>query len=235
MDGTGILVRFAAAAATGIVLMLGAGCAVGRGAGPPTHELPPASGAPELRTFVWECERAGRVVTGYRRSEGAMWLFLPDGTRKLAAQRVASGVRHGDDRVSFWSHGREAVLERDGAAQPCIEDRRLSVIEDAKLRGVSFWATGNEPGWTLEIGPERILLITDYGTESHSFETRPYQTDDGSRTSTMTTRRGEHSLVIQLEGRAGGCVDDMSAERFETRVLLTLDGRDHRGCGQALH
>ena len=50
------------------------------------------------------------------------------------------------------------------------------VWHQAKLRGVSFRAIGQEPGWLLEItdGSE-ILLVTDYGQTKTSY---PYVEPD---------------------------------------------------------
>jgi len=42
------------------------------------------------------------------------------------------------------------------------------VWQQAKLRGVSFRAIGQEPGWLLEItDSSEILLVTDYGKACH--------------------------------------------------------------------
>lgn len=192
-------------------------------------------GAPELRTFAWQCERSGYIVTDYRADPGAAWIFLPKRTLKLEAQRSASGARYGADDVVFWSKGGDATLEIGGKREDCSENRRRSIVEDAKLRGVSFWATGSEPGWTLEIGPDNVRFITNYGADTLLFPTLEYQTDAEQRTSTMVTTTTGHQLTIRLSGHEGGCSDNMSGEQFETTVELSLDGTEYRGCGAALY
>ena len=56
---------------------------------------------------------------------------------------------------------------------------RRPIIEDAKRRGVDFYAAGNEPSWTLEIGSEEIVFQTNYGQDTYRFPTSEPEVDVG--------------------------------------------------------
>ncbi len=114
---------------------------------------------PPSHVFAFDCGEE-RVVVEYRGME-EVFLFLPDTTLTLPHVRSASGAKFSEGAITFWSRGEEASLERDGQTVKCVMNRRASIIEDAKLSGMDFWATGNEPGWTLEIGSETSVLVMD--------------------------------------------------------------------------
>jgi putative lipoprotein len=192
---------------------------------------PMLSGAEPLATTVWQCGEE-RVVT-HREASGELTVFLREGTQRLAQVPSESGARHEGDGVAFWSQGEGARLTVSGASRPCRADRRASIWEDAKLRGVDFRAVGNEPGWHLEIGPEAILLVTDYGAETLRFPRPQPESDAESRRTLYACAAEGRELRVQLEGRP--CRDTMSDEAFETSVEVQLAGRRLKGCGRALH
>ncbi|MFV9616197.1 MAG: COG3650 family protein [Gammaproteobacteria bacterium] len=106
------------------------------------------------------------------------------------------------------------------------------VWQAAKLRGVSFRAIGQEPAWLLEISDgEKILLVTAYGQERTVYpyvEPRVNQQQD----KTVFSVKGQH-LEIVIEGK--DCSDIMSGEKFAASVFITLNGKQFKGCGRALH
>lgn len=107
-----------------------------------------------------------------------------------------------------------------------------NIWHKAKLRGVSFRAIGQEPGWLLEIttGTE-ILLSTDYGqTKTHYQYTEPEVDVENRRTHYMT---GDGDVEILIEGT--NCTDVMSGEQFSVTVTVTLENKRLSGCGRALH
>lgn len=185
-------------------------------------------------TVAYDCEDGSYVVAQFRQATDDVWLFLPSKTVLLPHVPAASGARYSDGTYTIWSKGREARVGReDGGSVSCVENRRRSIIEDAKLRGVDYWGTGNEPGWTLEIGPESTVLITNYGQERHELVTPAPLEDRENRRTTYRGTAGGQEIVITIVGRA--CNDDMSGESFETTVEVELDGRKLRGCGLPLH
>jgi uncharacterized membrane protein len=106
-----------------------------------------------------------------------------------------------------------------------------STQEDARSKGFTFWATGNEPGWTLRIGPKQTIFETDYGPFKHAFATTPPEKIADAMT-TYHLSSDEHRLDIVLRKLA--CEDSTSGDQFETTVIAIFDGKPLPGCGQSL-
>ncbi len=183
-----------------------------------------------MRTFVFSCDGLDFTVS-YPRPDVAE-LHLPGQKAVLPQVLAASGAKYQEGGFMYWNKGREAMLEVDGRRyEICRLDPARSVREDAKLRGIEFRATGNEPGWNLEIEQgRRIAFITDYG-KTKIYTPIPQPMVSG-RQATYQARTQAHELTVIIE--RGSCRDTMSGETFEAFVTVRLDGREHRGCGQAL-
>jgi membrane-bound inhibitor of C-type lysozyme len=190
-----------------------------------------ADGTPR-KNLAWDCERL-QVVTSQETVE-AIWLFLPEQTVKLPLVASASGAKYQGEGVMFWTKGTEqALLEHAGEAHLCSVDAARSVWEDAKLRGVDFRGVGNEPGWVLEIEPERLVFLYDYGTRRVEVP-RPDPTTDGEAARTVYATEAEAwPFTITLSGEA--CRDVMSGEAFETTVEVIWGPQRFDGCGRSLH
>ena len=104
--------------------------------------------------------------------------------------------------------------------------------QQAKLRGVSFRAVGQEPGWLLEISHgEEILLVTDYGQNRLELPyVEPAVSQAQRRTQFVV---GSPETVIEIRGEP--CRDSMSGEEFTTAVTVERPDRTLHGCGRALH
>ena len=96
-------------------------------------------------------------------------------TRTLPQVRAASGARYEDATMLFWTKGDSATFQRKpGNATDCREVRAKSLLEDARVRGVTFRGVGNEPGWLLEIGPDNRVMFEDgYGSMRVVFQSLP--------------------------------------------------------------
>ena len=212
------------------------GCVAGGDTADRTPDVPAGDSTPpriSLTAFAYECVDDTYLVAKLD-NQDRMTLFWSTGTVRLIRDPSASGVRHANSTVVFWSKGRDATIEyADGRRVKCQENRRRSWIEDAKLRGADYRATGNEPGWSLELFPDSIRFVTAYGTELYSFTTPAPEVDQQNRRTVYRTRAGEHDLTVTIT--YGSCSDDMSGESFESTVELVFDGAVLRGCGQALH
>jgi uncharacterized membrane protein len=90
-----------------------------------------------------------------------------------------------------------------------------------------YFARGNEPGWTLDLAPDRVVWTTDYGSTRHVV-------------AAPTVDRG--AGFVRYRGTIGGdsvefrvfdapCADDMSGEEFSRRIEIHHAGRTLRGCG----
>jgi membrane-bound inhibitor of C-type lysozyme len=203
-------------------------------AAPPLPATDNASDEPPagtLRAYVWYCADGQKLVMRNLFRERAVAIDFHDGTRRLDQTISASGVRYADAVTVFWAKGSAATLERQGApAVKCDERRAESLVEDARARGVTFRAVGNEPGWVLEIGPSgRISWTTNYGELRYDFE-QSQQTTTGEVT-TYTAQQGTNSIKATVQ--AERCVDDGDVE-YDHVATVEFEGQSYRGCGLAL-
>ena len=214
----------------GVWLIMACGLAACSGEGSPDQAQ---SATTALRSFAYNCASNGYIVADFRRGDAVMWLFMHDQTVQLDPVEAASGAQYRKGEITFWSKGAEAILEVAGATDSCTENRRASILEDAKLRGVSFRATGNEPGWVMEIGPDAIVLETNYGANHYRF---PLTTPDEDQSNPITTYRSEaEGKVLKLRLIGVRCQDTMSDDVFATSIEFELDEAAYRGCGQPLY
>ena len=197
-----------------------------------TGDVPPPAGV--LRAYVWDCDGGLtlRMKNLYR--EDAITLEMHEGPRRLPQVVSASGAKYSDGSLTFWTKGGEASLERAGSPPvQCREVRAQSLRADARERGVIFRGQGNEPGWTVEIGPgKRMSYVTNYGEQRLDVE--------------ATTERGGEEIGVHVyiaETPAGRlkvsvakepCADDMSGEAFEHRMVVEHGGNTYRGCATEL-
>jgi uncharacterized membrane protein len=189
-------------------------------------------GAKPDTTLVYECADGLTFVAALRGDTA--WAFLSSGTVALPHVSAASGARYAESDVVLWMKGEDVTLELPGSqAKSCRNNRRQAIWEHAKLSGVDFRAVGNEPGWHLEISPDSIRLVSDYGERRAAFPTPEYRTDTVLSRTVYRTVSGGDTLEVRLE--LGPCHDTMSGEAFETSVTLALGDRTLRGCGRALH
>lgn len=206
------------------------GCATAS-SGPPAAEIQTKAAA--VQTFVFECPEGFSFVA--RVEPDKAWLFLPGITIDLPRVPSASGAKFAADGYTFWSKGDEAMMDTGANSyKGCRNNRASAIWEHAKLSGVDFRATGNEPGWYLEISnKEDILLVTDYGNSRYRFNAATIKSDPHSRTTIYTARSGDDRVEITITGDP--CRDSMSGESFAATVSVLLNESRFRGCGRALH
>jgi len=195
-------------------------------------DVPPPEGV--LRAYVWNCDGGLtlRMKNLYR--EGAITLAMHEGPRKLPQVVSASGAKYSDGSLTFWTKGDTATFERQGSAPVnCREARYESLLADARERGVRYLGRGNEPGWTVEVGPgARLEFVTNYGQDRHSFDAA---TESGAETAGARVVRAEHGdQRIKVSVTTEACTDDMSDEHFEQLMIVEYGGKAFRGCATAL-
>ena len=185
------------------------------------------------QTFVFECDEGFRFTA--RTMENTVWLFLPKHAIQLPRVRSGFGTKYASGKVSFWNQGEVAVLKTEtGSHRNCVNNDTEAVWEHAKLEGVDFRATGNEPGWHMEITlGDEIVLVTDYGKSEYRFKTPEPDIDPTARKTTYRAEDRQHRLVVELEGKP--CQNSMIDQSFEITVSVKLDERQLHGCGKALH
>lgn len=192
----------------------------------------PATGA-TIKTFVYECPDDYSFVA--RTENSKVWLFLPGKTVDLPRITAASGIKYSDGKIIFWSKGSEALLETgDSRHTGCNNNPAKAIWEHAKLNGVDFRATGNEPGWYLEISNKRdILLVTDYGQTTYQFTSATLQSEPHSKSAVYHARNKQNSVEIVITARP--CLDTMSGAAFSSTVSVIVNDKRLAGCGKPLH
>lgn len=91
----------------------------------------------------------------------------------------------------------------------------------------AFRATGNEPGWRLDIGPTEMVLLTNFG-QTRLVVPTPAARVSGAKTKYVArTDQGEltATIVDQL------CVDSMSGMPHPQSVTVVVGGQALAGCG----
>ena len=236
LHGAGLLLVTAA---------LAAGCRASeptlRTSEPASHPAEPAAMTPSpattapLAAYVFDCDGGTSFILAMNKggtgTDEAVDLVLPDRRYRLPRVVAASGVHYAAGTVSVWNKGREATLDLDGRVSRCVENRPRSIVEDARARGVEFRATGNEPGWVLEVLADRIVFIDAYGARRVATP-RPARLGGAAGDEVYVATTESHRLAVRI--RPEPCVDSMSGTRHGSSVEVELDGAARRGCGDAL-
>ena len=198
-----------------------------------TPKTPSETLLPNTKTFVYHCNETYRFIA--RMENNNVWIFLLGQTVSLSPITSASGAKYTNGDITFWIKDEEAFLETPQQTyRNCKNDRRAAIWEHAKLNGVDFRATGNEPGWYLEITRgQNILFVSDYGQNRYTFKTPEPETHPTQPQTIYHTQNNQHKLTITLEGRR--CQDTMADEVYATTVTITFNEKTYRGCGRALH
>jgi membrane-bound inhibitor of C-type lysozyme/uncharacterized membrane protein len=187
-----------------------------------------------LHAYVWECD--GDLTLNVRNlfREDAVTIGLHEGERKLPLVVSASGAKYADDTITFWTKGNEATFERKGTPPVnCREVRARSLLADARVRGVVYRGTGNEPGWVVEIGPAtRLLFVTNFGQERHEFGDLSARDADSAGATVFMARHGDEEIKVTVAREA--CIDDMSGAEFDHRMAVEFGGQSLLGCAAAV-
>jgi heat shock protein HslJ/uncharacterized lipoprotein YbaY len=160
------------------------------------------------------------VTIGY--TADTMHLTVGKETIEMRPVEAASGAKFaatGDSTTTFWSKGDRAMLVLRGQSFP--ECTRVEKETEA------FRATGNEPGWRLEITDTKMTFIGDYG------QTRIEAPAPAAQTTAAFTqyaaRTDGHDLIVTIFDRR--CSDTMSGMPHPNEVVVVFDGKRLNGCG----
>jgi putative lipoprotein len=184
---------------------------------------------PMAQTLVYECTGIEVIA---RVGPGEMALWLPDRYLVLSQVRAASGTKYVEGDVLFWTKGDDLLLEVGPERYTdCVLNRLRAPWEDARRRGVDFRATGNEPGWHLEIKEGRQLLyVGDYGARRLLLEAPEKTADDSG----IRYRARSANDAIEVQVSDTPCTDSMQGTAFPATVEVQVNGRFYQGCGMAL-
>lgn len=203
--------------------------ACGTGPGKPSgSDIPMAAPA---ETLVFECNDNYSFIARVGPGEIALW--LEDRHQVLGQVRSASGSKYEDGTTVFWSKGSVATLTVDGQKHSeCVLAPARAPWEDARRRGVDFRATGNEPGWHLEMQRDRqILFVGHYGRQRVFTPWVEAKVNDDVGQSYHAVTEA-HDLRVDILQET--CRDTMSDSVFSHTVRVLLDGSQLQGCGMWL-
>lgn len=197
--------------------------------------LPETADSETARTWVYRCADDVSVLAQVRHDEAMVW-FPQAGYQVLPQAMAASGNKFSKGDLTLWTRdGKAFIREGEITYLDCNADHRAAVWEGAKLRGVQFRATGNEPGWFLELNPstQQLVLVTAYGRERLVASLPAPEVDEQARTSSFRAASSEGEVVVTIQGKP--CQDSMSGEEFEARVVIQKGEKSFQGCGRALY
>lgn len=156
-------------------------------------------------------------------------LLVDGASYSLYPVSTASGAKYeaaGDPTTTFWSKGERARLVLKGKTYPeCVRADAAAPV---------FRATGNEPGWVLEIGA-RIVFTRDGGAIRIDAPAPPATAAGASPAMAVGESRqyvvdgGGRTLQVTIDPYR--CTDSMSGMPYPATVAVVLDGQTLHGCG----
>lgn len=169
---------------------------------------------------AWQC--GNRQLSLYPRGVERAVLRVDDQEHALVQTPAASGVRYEsveDEGIRVHEKGGDYLLAVDG--EPLTDCQ----VWTGPAAGVV--ARGNEPGWKLEIGEERLELLHDYGMSQLDL---PLLARHVTGRSVQYHGAGpEGALLAVFSERL--CNDDATGMPYPWAVELQLADRRLTGCG----
>jgi heat shock protein HslJ/membrane-bound inhibitor of C-type lysozyme len=163
--------------------------------------------------------RCGDQIASAEYTDGVMRLTVGAETFDLRRVKTASGAKYeaaGDPPTSFWSKGLTGTLVVRGQTYP-----QCAWISDG------FRATGNEPGWQLDITGTTMTLLADYGKTRIEVPAPQPTTSAGLRK--YTANYGGKNLTVSIFERR--CTDTMSGMPYPNAVIVVFGDKMLEGCG----
>jgi heat shock protein HslJ/uncharacterized membrane protein/predicted small lipoprotein YifL len=154
---------------------------------------------------------------------------LPAGSLPMLAGRSQMRVMEVSCGNADWTALGATLLEvdRDRALAPW-DGVFFELERDRDFRGI-----GQEPGWQIEIRKGSEMRFTyDYGKASVTTPAPRAQVDETTGRQTFQAMSGANELTVEIVPVA--CEDSLSGRPFAATVIVTLDERTFRGCGEEL-
>ncbi len=169
--------------------------------------------------------RCGEQTVLARFDPGAAQITIGATTHDLRpARAVGSGTRYvavDDADTMLWNDAEHIRVKQRGRTLPdCVTQ---TDGDFAPLR-----ATGNEPGWRLEIGAKVLTFSTADGNRGIE-TTTPLPRVTAVDQRVYATRVGRDDLTIDIAERL--CVDSMTGMPHPDTVKVRYGGRRYAGCG----
>jgi uncharacterized membrane protein len=106
-------------------------------------------------------------------------------------------------------------------------------LQQKQLDGVDLFGRGNIPAsWTLEMDFGNLIRFKSLdGTQVNSTAVQPVAVPNENATR-FTSRASNGDMVVLLY--EASCTDAISAERYNKKITVTVNGKTYSGCGQYL-
>jgi len=154
-----------------------------------------------------------------------------DRVKLTAGRRYAvRGVILGPQQRLLWTTTTAHLI--DPAAQSMdLGTLMMSQASSGQAPGTPglgvFTATGNEPGWRLDIGPAQITLLMNNGSTRIVAPLAAPQITGNTRS--YVTASDGRSLTATIMDQT--CADNMSGMPHPNTVVVRFNGQELRGCG----
>ena len=188
------------------------------GAAPGAHDPAPVGGHEVIGT--WSC--AGEAVSLVRAGDGSVLLETPGQLLLLQPVEAASGAKYAavDDPGTWaWEKAGALSLQWQGEPRTC----------EPPAGPDAYRASGQEPGWSLLVDADRLVLTEGYGETRTELASPPAATAlaGGGRRWALEAEGG--ALVVEVT--PGPCADVMSGMPYPDTVTVTRGEATLRGCG----
>lgn len=181
-----------------------------------------------------------RELTMYRdRNEGRA--REDTGRWKLENDSIITLVGRDPQRFLF-EDGKLYRLDREGQRitgaladnyilRPVEGGNNYRQLKEKAAAGADFWASGNEPGWSLELDREKTIFFRDMNGDSMRMPA-PRPRPDTDTLQVYTPKHEKTEFILTIRHRA--CIDDMSGFMRPYTVEVQVNGKTYRGCGEYL-
>lgn len=143
--------------------------------------------------------------------------------------------------ISFSGCSSEQKINEENSKLPDLGGEEIvspSFYQEKFLRGIDFYARGNEPNWVLEIDFDSLIRFSEMnGIEFVTPTAGIKLLSESIMDISARTERGE--ILITISNKT--CQDNMSGEMFDYAVLVKIkrnndsDFFEFTGCGKYLY
>jgi hypothetical protein len=196
-----------------------------------------------INTAVYECHPADRAAfeLTIRRGAAELALWLPPAfdrpylvlSEEYVGTRFTGVYREGDVTLDLADASVDLGVG-DERFTDCRENRLRSVWEHAKLSGVNFRATGESPGWYLEIRDgDRLDFRSALDEAPLTLPMTAIQLETGAASASYRSSAAGSDLVAAISATPCTVADGLGLSGVT--VVVTESGRRFSGCGRPLH
>ncbi len=196
-----------------------------------------------INTTVYECRSGSGEAFEFtiRRGAAELALWLPPAfdrpylvlSEEYVGTRFTGVFREGDVTLDLADASVELGVG-DERFTDCRENRLRSVWEHAKLSGVNFRATGEDPAWYLEIRDgDRLEFRSARDSAPFELPMTEVRLETGAAGASYRRSGPGSEFVAGISATSCTVADGLGLSGVT--VVVTHGGRRYSGCGRPLH